>query len=176
MKRQILFFLLLPVCFCGLAQTENLEGKWKGYITLDTSGFQQVIEFGVQFRQSGKAVWGIYIRGGDTVFNSADCTGKLIARLDDKDNSVITIYQDGVESNHIPLAMCSYLNILEAIYSKEEGVEFLKGRWFSEPGSRLGLEGAAGRFRFEKVSPVPDIEVDKYFPNLSRLIKKFNNH
>jgi len=31
-----------------------------------------------------------------------------------------------------------------------------------------------GIFKLEKASLVPDIDVDKYFPNLARLIKKFN--
>ena len=179
MKKQILFFLLPLISFCSLAQTQNLEGKWKGVMTLDTSQnrqSQQEIAFSVQFRQSGNAVWGIYERGKNAVINSADCTGRLTAGLNDKKNSTIIIFQDGIEANKIPLDLCFYMNFLEADYSKDENTEHLKGRWFGNPiAKRFGSDVASGTFHLEKISPVTDMEVDKYFPNLARLIKKFNS-
>ena len=179
MKKQILFSLLPLISFCSLAQTPNLEGKWKGVITLDTSQNRQnheEIAFVVQFRQSGNAVWGIYTRGKNAVINSADCAGRLTAGLDNKSNSTIEIFQDGVEGNKIPLDLCFYMNFLEADYSKDENTEHLKGRWFGNPiAKRFGSDIASGTFQLEKISPVTDIEVDKYFPNLARLIKKFNS-
>jgi hypothetical protein len=176
MKKQILFSLLSLISFCSLAQTQNLEGKWKGVLTLDTGQNHQEIEFSVQFRQSGNAVWGIYARGKDALINSADCTGRLTAGINNKRDSTIQIFQDGIEGNKIPLDMCFYLNFLEADYSKDENTEHLKGRWFGNPiAKRYGSDMASGTFQLEKISPVTDIEVDKYFPNLARLIKKFNS-
>jgi hypothetical protein len=176
MKRQILLFLLLLTSLFSFAQTQNLEGKWKGVLTLDTGQIHQEIAFSIQFRQSGNAVWGIYVRGKNVLINSADCTGRLTAGLDDKNNSTIKIFQDGIEGNNIPLDMCSFMNFLEADYSKDENTEYLKGRWFGNSiNKRFGFDFASGTFRLEKVSPVTDIEVDKYFPNLARLIKKFNS-
>ena len=176
MKKQIFFFLLSLISFCSWAQSPNLEGKWKGVITLDTGQIHQEIAFSVQFRQSGNAVWGIYARGKNAVINSADCTGRLTAGLNDKKNSIIQIFQDGVEGNKIPLDLCFYMNFLEAEYSNAENTEHLKGRWFGNfIDKRYGADRASGTFQLEKVSAVTDIEVDKYFPNLARLIKKFNN-
>jgi hypothetical protein len=176
MKRQTLFFLLLLISFCSVAQIPNLEGKWKGVITLDTGQNHQIIKFTVQFRQSGNAVWGIYSRGKDAQINSADCTGRLTAGINNKRDSTIQIFQDGIEGNKIPLDMCFYLNFLEADYSKDENTEHLKGRWFGNPiAKRYGSDMASGTFQLEKISPVADMEVDKYFPNLARLIKKFNS-
>ncbi len=179
MKKQILSFLLPLISFCSLAQTQNLEGKWEGVMTLDTSQnrqYHQEIAFSVQFRQSGNAVWGIYERGKKAVINSADCTGRLTAGLDDKRNSTIVIFQDGIEGNKIPLDLCFYMNFLEADYSKDENTEHLKGRWFGNPiAKRFGSDMASGTFQLKKISPVADMEVDKYFPNLARLIKKYNS-
>ena len=179
MKKQILFSLLSLISFCSLAQTQNLEGKWKGVITLDTGQNRQnhqEIAFSVQFRQSGNAVWGIYARGRDALINSADCTGRLTAGLNNKRDSTIQIFQDGIEGNKIPLDLCFYMNFLEADYSKDGNTEHLKGRWFGNPiVKRYGSDAASGTFQLEKISPVTDIEVDKYFPNLARLIKKFNS-
>jgi hypothetical protein len=178
MKRQIFFFLLFLISYCSLAQTQILEGKWKGIITLDTGQSRQnhqEIEFNIQFRQSGNAVWGIYTRGKNAVINSADCTGRLTASLGDKRNSTIQIFQDGIEENKIPLDLCFYLNFLEADYSIDENAEHLKGRWFGNPiAKRFGSDVPSGIFQLEKISPVTDIDVDKFFPNLARLIKKFN--
>ncbi|MEK7225008.1 MAG: hypothetical protein AAB221_04925, partial [Bacteroidota bacterium] len=169
--------LLSLISFCSFAQTQNLEGKWKGVITMDTSGYyKQVITFSVQFRQSGNAIWGIYVKGNDPVKNTADCTGRLTAGLNNKNGSVIKIFQDGIEKNNIPLDLCLYMNFLEADYSKEENAEYLKGKWFGNPNyRRYGVDRASGSFQLEKTSPVVDIEVDKYFPNLARLIKEFNS-
>jgi hypothetical protein len=179
MKQQILFFLLLFISLCGLAQHQNLEGKWKGVLTLDTGQNRQArqeIEFSIQFRQSGNAVWGIYVRGKNADIYSADCTGRLTAGLGNNRDSTIQIFQDGIEENKIPLDLCSYMNFLEADYSKDENTEHLKGRWFGNPiARRYGSDVASGTFKLEKISPVADIEVDKYFPNLARLIKKFNS-
>ena len=178
MKKQVLFFLLSLISLCSFAQTQNLEGKWKGVLTLDTGQNRQThqeIAFSIQFRQSGNAVWGIYARGKDALINSADCTGRLTAGINNKRDSTIQIFQDGIEGNKIPLDMCFYMNFLEADYSKDENTEHLKGRWFGNPiAKRYGSDVASGTFQLEKVSPVTDIDVDKYFPNLARLIKKFN--
>jgi hypothetical protein len=161
-----------------LAQPQNLEGKWKGIITLDTGQIHRVIEviaFSVQFRQSGNAVWGIYVKGNEGI-KAADCTGRLTAGLNSKSGSAINIFQDGIEENNIPLDLCFYLNFLEADYSKDENAEYLKGRWFGNPiAKRYGSDMASGTFQLEKISPVADMEVDKHFPNLARLIKKFNS-
>jgi hypothetical protein len=120
-------------------------------------------------------VWGIYARGMDTVINSADCTGRLTAGLSNKRGSTIQIFQDGIEENKIPLDLCFYMNFLEADYSKDENTEHLKGRWFGSPiAKRFGSDVASGTFQLKKISPVTDMEVDKYFPNLARLIKKLN--
>jgi hypothetical protein len=179
MKRQILFFLLQLISFCSLAQTQNLEGTWKGVLTLDTGQNRQnhqEVEFSVRFRQSGNAVWGIYMRGMNAGINSADCTGRLIAGLGEKRNSTIQIFQDGIEGNKIPLDLCFYMNFLEAEYSKDENTEHLKGRWFGNPiAKRFGSDVASGTFQLEKISSVADIEVDNYFPNLARLIKRYNS-
>jgi hypothetical protein len=175
MKKQTLFFLLQIISFYCFAQTQNLEGKWKGVITLDTGQTHLEMAFSVQFRQSGNAVWGIYVKGNDIGMNTPDCTGRLITGLNNKSGSSINIFQDGIEENNIPLDLCQYLNFLEADYSKDENTEHLKGRWFGNSiARRYGTDVASGSFHLEKVSPVADIDVDKYFPNLARLIKKFN--
>ncbi len=176
MKRQILFLLLSLICFSSLSQTQNLEGKWTGVLTIDTGQIHQETTFSVQFRQSGNAVWGIYVRGNETGINRADCTGRLTTGLHSKSGSSIIIFQDGIEENKIPLDLCLYLNFMEAEYSIEENTAFLKGRWFGQPiDKRYGSDRASGTFRLEKVNPVADIDVDKYFPNLARLIRKFNS-
>ena len=179
MKKQILFSILSLISFCSVAQTQNLEGKWKGVLTLDTGQSRQThqeIEFIVQFRQSGNAVWGIYVRGNNTGKKTADCTGRLTAGINNKKDSTIQIFQDGIEANKIPLDLCFYMNFLEADYSKNENTEYLKGRWFGNPIlKKYGSDAASGTFQLEKISPVTDIEVDKYFPNLARLIRRYNS-
>lgn len=176
MKKQ--FFIFISLLFSGLcaAQTETLDGKWEGVITLDTSGFQQVqvINFTVQLRQSGKAAWGIYTRGNDTVRKIAECTGKLIIRLKDE-NEIIRIYQDGVEANRIAYDLCMYMNFLDAVYLRnDDNEELLQGRWFGDTGNKAGVDGAAGRFYLKKIKTSTDIDVDKYFPRLARIIRRYN--
>jgi hypothetical protein len=176
MKKQTLFILQQIICLCGFTQTQNLEGKWKGVLTLDTGLTHQEIVFNVQFRQSGNAVWGIYVRGKNTDIKSADCIGRLTAGIKNKTDSTIQIFQDGIEENKIPLDMCVYINFLEAYYSKNENTEYLKGRWFGNfINKRFGFDVPSGTFQLEKINLVTDIDVDKYFPNLARLIRKFND-
>ena len=176
MKKYFFSFISLLLSGWCTAQTETLEGKWEGVITLDTSSFQQVqvINFTVQLRQSGKAVWGIYSRGDDTVKHTSECTGKLTIRLKDE-NEIIRIYQEDVETNNIPYSLCTFMNFLDAVYLKnDEKEELLQGRWFGDTGSMRGVDGAIGRFYLKKVKTSADIDVDKYFPRLTRLIRRFN--
>lgn len=172
------FFILISLLFSGwcAAQTETLDGKWEGVITLDTSSFQQVqvLSFTVQLRQSGKAAWGIYTRGNDTVRQTSECTGKLIIRLKDE-NEIIRIYQDGVEANRIAYDLCMYMNFLDAVYLRgDDNEELLQGRWFGNMGNKGGVDGTAGRFYLKKIKTSTDTDVDKYFPNLAKLIRRFN--
>ena len=176
MKKLILIFLLVSICFYGLSQNINFEGEWKGTITLDTNQNRQAMEFSIRFRQSGSAVWGIFVKGMDTRKKNADCVGRFAFSLNNQNNSGIKIFNDGIEKNNIPLDLCLYMNSLEAEYSKNESAEHLEGVWFGNPTIiRYGLAAPSGIFKLEKINTVADIEVDKYFPRLTKLIKKFNN-
>lgn len=175
MKKLISFFLLLSIYNCVVAQNINLEGEWKGTYTLDTNQNRQVLDFSIKFRQSGNAVWGIFVRGKETGKNKADCVGRFTFGLNSQNNSGIIIYNDGIEKNNILLSECFYMNSLEADYSKKVNAELLEGVWFGNPSaSRYGLAVPSGTFKLEKINAVADIEIDNYFPKLAKLIRKFN--
>jgi hypothetical protein len=175
MKRQILLFLLQIFWFYGLSQAQNLEGKWKGVLTIDTGNFRREFQFSIQLKQTGRAVWGIYVRGADITVKNADCIGRLTAGLTDKENSGFTLFNDGTESGNMTFEMCQFFYSMQAEYFKDGQGEYLNGKWFGTYSNRHGYSLPEGIFKLEKVSPVPDIDVDKYFPGLARLIKKFNS-
>ena len=175
MKRQIFFFLLLLTSFFSFAQTQNFEGKWKGLLTIDTGNYRREFEFNIQLKQTGRAVWGIYMRGTDAAVKNADCVGRLTAGLTVKENSAFTLFNDGTESGNMTFEMCQFFYSMQAEYFKDRQGEYLSGKWFGTYSSRYGYSSPAGIFKLEKVSLVPDIDVDKYFPNLARMIKKFNS-
>ncbi len=134
MKRQTLFSLLLLISFWSLAQPQNLEGKWKGVLTIDTgrtSFYQRSFEFSIQLKQTGRAVWGIYMRGTDTIVKNADCMGRLTAGLTDEKKSAFTLFNDGTEFGNLTFQMCNFFYSMQAEYSKDEQGEYLKGAWFS---------------------------------------------
>jgi hypothetical protein len=177
MKKQTLFILLQIICLCGFTQAQNLEGKWKGVLTIDTgsTGFnKRSFEFNIQLKQTGRAVWGIYVRGSDTTVKNADCMGRLTAGLVDKKDSAFTLFNDGTESGNLGFDVCNIFYSMQAAYSKDEQGEYLSGKWFISGIIKYDFTLPAGKFVLEKVSPEPDINVDKYFPDLTRLIRKFN--
>jgi hypothetical protein len=162
-----------------LAKAQNLEGKWKGILTIDTGStafFKRSFEFSIQLKQTGKAVWGIYVRGTDTSVKHADCMGRLTAGLADNRDSAFTLFNDGTESGYMTDEMCQFLYYMQAEYFKDEQGEYLSGKWFGTYSSRFGNSSPGGIFYLEKVSPVPDTNVDKYFPDLAKLIRRFNDN
>jgi hypothetical protein len=178
MKRQIFFFLLLLTSFFSFAQIQNFEGKWKGIITIDTGStafYQRSFEFNVQLKQTGRAVWGIYMRGTDSTVKNADCMGRLTAALTDEKKPAFTLLNDGTESGNLTFQMCNFFYSMQAEYSKDGQGEHLSGKWFSTDIIKYDYSLPAGRFVLEKVSSVPDTNIDKYFPNLARLIRKLND-
>jgi hypothetical protein len=174
MKKQTLIFGFLLTFFTGFAQTENIAGIWEGSLTINTLQPLRIINFSIQLKQSGTAVWGIYTYGDGISLDSCDCAGKFTSRLSKKDNPVMLMFQDGVIAhNYIPVELCTSLNFLQVYYSKTGEDEFLKGKWFESPLNNLAPDGASGSFVLQKVTGTKDIDIDKYFPKLEQLKKKF---
>jgi len=172
MKRLLPVLLLSILSFISSAQTDSLQGKWQGIIASGIYGGNKLYkEFTVYFKQSGKALWGIYMKNIDTATGETECTGRLTAKLHGDKNIPIEIYNNGTEEYSSTLEMCNFLHFLSAEYVKQENGTFLLGKWYS--GSDTFGVGS-GVFIIEKVSNEVDINVDSYFPNLARLIRNFN--
>lgn len=173
MKRLLPLLLLTILSFASSAQTDSLQGKWRGIIASGVFGGQNKLykEFTVYFKQSGKALWGIYMKNIDSTTGETECTGRLTAKLHPDKSCPIEIYNNGTEKYSSTLEMCNFLHFLNAEYVKQENGTFLHGKWYS--GSDTFGVGS-GVFIIQKVSNEVDINVDGYFPNLARLIRNFN--
>ncbi len=172
MNRLFILLLLGAASVGAHAQQPNIQGKWKGTIVICTTDVKQQQPIEVQFRQSGRAVWGIYSRGADTAGKGADCAGRLIARMPAKQSDYISIYNDGVETNAIELPFCQYINVLDATYITQDGKEYLTGIFHSSAGFQYNPP--AGTFLLEKIAVTGTKDVDSHFPKLAKLISNFN--
>ena len=172
MKRLLPVLLLSTISFFSSAQTDSLQGKWQGIIASGLYGEHKLYkEFTVYFKQSGNALWGIYMKNIDTTTGETECTGRLTTKLHTDKNCPIEIYNNGTEQYSSTLEMCNSLHFLSAEFVKQESGSFLHGKWYS--GSDTFGVGS-GVFIVQKVSNEIDINVDSYFPNLARLIRNFN--
>jgi hypothetical protein len=111
------------------------------------------------------------MRGANTNGKNADNMGRLTAGLTDNSKPVFTLFNDGTESGNMTFEMCLFFYSIQAEYSQEEQKEYLSGKWFSNEIVKYDHSLPAGKFVLEKISSEPDTNVDKYFPNLARLIK-----
>ncbi len=177
MKKSLLicYFTLLA----GLlkAQTPDLSGEWVGVMSVDVNRTQQnvFVNFSLQIKQSGQAIWGIYTGGNKLSTDSCDCAGRLTSRVSREKGVPVIFYQDGIVHHTIPEDYCMYFNMLNLSYSMEDSLEILKGRWHTVLSNPTAVEGAAGVLVLAKVADQPSVDVDQYFPRLQALIRKFND-
>ena len=173
MKRLLPVLLLTMFSYFSSAQFDSLQGKWQGIIASGIySGSNKLYkEFTIYFKQSGKALWGVYMKNIDTITGETECTGRLTAKIHSDPNCPIEIYNNGTEQYSSTLEMCNVLHFLSAEYVKQENGTFLHGKWYSGFDSFLA---GSGVFIIQKISNEVDINVDSYFPNLARLIRNFN--
>jgi hypothetical protein len=75
------FFLLFSLM--GYSQSPNLTGEWVGVMSVDVNRTQQnvFVNFSLQIKQSGQAIWGIYTGGNKLSTDSCDCAGRLTSRV-----------------------------------------------------------------------------------------------
>ena len=149
--------ILILICFCCLAgstQKNNyLSGTWKGTMAIGYDPPIFTVEVNVQVKQDGRDVWAIYTIGDQRNADSCRCIGKLTATLNKKNNFLINLYQDGIVTNKISLDSCAALNYFQASYSNEKRTEWLKGKWFANPGAIN--EGTSGFINLgSSVNPV----------------------
>ena len=170
MKRLLPVLLLSTFSFFSSAQTDSLQGKWQGIISSNLYGEHKLYkEVTVYFKQSGKALWGVYLKYTDTVTGEIECIGRLTAKIYSAPNCPIDIYNDGTEKYNSIQDLCNF-NYLSAEYLKRDDETFLRGKWYVG-GDFLGRPGV---FIIQKISNEVDFNVDSYFPNLARLIRNFN--
>lgn len=172
----------LLLCFCTLlagllkAQTPDLSGEWVGVMSIDINRTQQnvFVNFSLQIKQSGQAIWGIYTGGNKLSTDSCDCAGRLTSRMSREKGMPVIFYQDGIVHHTIAEDLCMNFNMLNLNYSVEDSLEILKGKWFTVASNPSAVEGAAGVLVLAKVADQPSVDVDHYFPRLQALIKRFN--
>lgn len=178
MKKQFVFLLLLFCSFPGIAQTKDLTGEWVGIMSVDIGRTQQnvFVNFSLQIKQSGQALWGIYTGGNKLATDSCDCAGKITSRMSREPGVPVIFYQEGIVHHTIPEDLCINLNMLNLTYSTEDSLEILKGRWYMMMSNPAAVEGAAGVLVLAKVANKPSVDVDAYFPRLQALIRRFNEN
>ncbi len=178
MKKSLLlcFFALLTSLL--KAQTPDLSGEWVGIMSIDINRTQQnvFVNFSLQIKQSGQAIWGIYTGGNKLSTDSCDCAGRLTSRMSREKDMPVIFYQDGIVHHTIAEDLCMNFNMLNLNYSVEDSLEILKGKWFTVASNPTAVEGAAGVLVLAKVADQPSVDVDHYFPRLQALIRKFNDN
>jgi hypothetical protein len=147
-------------------------------MSIDINRTQQnvFVNFSLQIKQSGQAIWGIYTGGNKLSTDSCDCAGRLTSRMSREKDMPVIFYQDGIVHHTIAEDLCMNFNILNLNYSVEDSLEILKGKWFTVASNPTAVEGAAGVLVLAKVADQPSVDVDHYFPRLQALIRKFNDN
>lgn len=177
MKKSISLLSFLLVSLMGYSQSTDLSGEWVGIMSIDVNRTQQnvFVNFSLQIKQSGQAIWGIYTGGNKLSTDSCDCAGRLTSRMSKEKGVPVIFYQDGIVHHTIAEDLCMNFNMLNLNYSVEDSLEILKGKWFMVASNPTALEGAAGVLVLAKVADQPSVDVDHYFPRLQALIRKFND-
>jgi len=147
-------------------------------MSIDINRTQQnvFVNFSLQIKQSGQAIWGIYTGGNKLSTDSCDCAGRLTSRMSREKDMPVIFYQDGIVHHTIAEDLCMNFNMLNLNYSVEDSLEILKGKWFTVASNPTAVEGAAGVLVLAKVADQPSVDVDHYFPRLQALIRKFNDN
>jgi hypothetical protein len=176
MKKLFSLSLVLLFSLLGYTQSPDLTGEWVGIMSVDVNRTQQnvFVNFSLQIKQSGQAIWGIYTGGNKLSTDSCDCAGRLTSRVSREKGVPVIFYQDGIVHHTIPEDYCMNFNMLNLSYSLEDSLEILKGRWHMVLSNPTALEGAAGVLVLAKVADQPSVDVDQYFPRLQALIRRFN--
>ena len=178
MKKSVLLFFFFLLTLSGFSQTPDLSGEWVGVMSIDINRTQQnvFVNFSLQIKQSGQAIWGIYTGGNKLSTDSCDCAGRLTSRMSREKDMPVIFYQDGIVHHTIAEDLCMNFNMLNLNYSVEDSLEILKGKWFTVASNPTAVEGAAGVLVLAKVADQPSVDVDHYFPRLQALIRKFNDN
>lgn len=153
---------------------QNFAGTWIGVWNDDMSNPRSPVRFSMQLQQAGRAVWGIYTTGESYTIEHAQCACRINAQMGKKDKSFADLYKDGVISSQIAETTCDFVVNLETNYLEKEGKKYLTGKWFGNTPSSRRSDGASGDFTVVKVSDSLNIDVNKYFPKLDKLIEKAN--
>lgn len=178
MKKSLLLCYFALLTSLLKAQTPDLSGEWVGIMSIDINRTQQnvFVNFSLQIKQSGQAIWGIYTGGNKLSTDSCDCAGRLTSRMSREKDMPVIFYQDGIVHHTIAEDLCMNFNMLNLNYSVEDSLEILKGKWFTVASNPTAVEGAAGVLVLAKVADQPSVDVDHYFPRLQALIRKFNDN
>ena len=177
MKKSLLLAYFTALVGLVSAQSPDLSGEWVGVMSIDVNRTQQnvFVNFSLQIKQSGQAIWGIYTGGNKLSTDSCDCAGRLTSRMSKEKGVPVIFYQDGIVHHTIAEDLCMNFNMLNLNYSVEDSLEILKGKWFTVASNPTAIEGAAGVLVLAKVADQPSVDVDHYFPRLQALIRKFND-
>jgi hypothetical protein len=176
MKKILLLFLSVLLSFIGYTQSPDLTGEWAGVMSVDINRVQRnvFVNFSLQIKQSGQAIWGIYTGGDKLSTDSCDCAGMITSRVSREPGVPVMFYQEGIVHHKIPEDLCLNLNMLNLTYSVEDSLEILKGKWYTVVSNPISPDGAAGVLVLAKVADKPSVDVDHYFPRLQALIRRFN--
>jgi hypothetical protein len=169
MKLKSTLTTFLIILFLG-AFGQDYSGTWVGVFHTDMGSIRRTFHFFFELQQSGRAVWGI----GSNVGLTRGCTYKLRGQLDKKVKNHIELYSQGLTLDKLDGTICGFVFYFELSYSTKGPQKYITGNWFGDHGSPFRADGAAGSVVLFKISDSLTENVDQYFNDLDKFIRKSN--
>lgn len=119
-----LLYLLLSFYFIPGAFSQNISGKWYGKITQQPGGYSQLYDFELELDHKRGIKGESYSYTKDSVEIRIGLSGYA-----DKDTFRLSESRDWVRQDKVPWNWVACIKNINVAYRKENGNEYLEGRW-----------------------------------------------
>ena len=170
--------IVLVFCFTLLffnLRSQHVAGLWVGVFKSDMAKTSATYKFYLQLNQEGNAVWGVYT-SGDSDIEKASCACRVTIVKSKRDSSDLMMFNDKVIAHKIAKSTCEALIYLHGNFSAESDTQYLSGKWYGIYRSIYRSDGASGDFSLVRVTNTNSEYINRYFPDLKKLIKTKNKY